>query len=94
MARLKPRPFKATGPAAVGALTASLSFADNAFGLPQLVALSGTGVAPAPVAKLSAQTLSFNSTKVGATNTAYYYQVVVTTAGGTTAGPVQRFITN
>jgi subtilase family serine protease len=57
-------------PAAIGALTASLSFADNAFGSPQLVALSGTGVAPAPVAKLSAQSLSFNSTAVGSTNTA------------------------
>ena len=57
-------------PAAIGALTASLSFADNAFGSPQLGALSGTGVAPAPVAKLSAQTLSFNSTTVGSTNTA------------------------
>ena len=57
-------------PAAIGALTASLSFADNAFGSPQLVTLSGTGVAPAPVAKLSAQTLSFNSTTVGSTNTA------------------------
>jgi hypothetical protein len=57
-------------PAAIGALTASLSFADNAFGSPQLVALSGTGVAPAPVAKLSAQSLSFNATTVGATNTA------------------------
>ncbi len=57
-------------PAAVGALSASLSFADNAFGSPQLIALSGTGVVPAPVAKLSAQTLSFNSTTVGTTNTA------------------------
>jgi len=57
-------------PAAIGSLTASLNFADNAFGSPQVVALSGTGVAPAPVAKLSAQTLSFGSTKVGSSNTA------------------------
>jgi hypothetical protein len=57
-------------PAAIGSLTASLSFADNAFGSPQLVKLSGTGVATAPLAKLSAQSLSFNATTVGATNTA------------------------
>jgi hypothetical protein len=57
-------------PVVLGALTASLSFADNAFGSPQVVALSGTAVAPAPKAALSAQTLSFNSTKVGSTNTA------------------------
>jgi len=55
-------------PAAIGTLTASLSFADNAFGSPQLETLSGTGVAPAPVAKLSAQSLSFGSTTVGNTN--------------------------
>jgi hypothetical protein len=57
-------------PAAVGALKGSLSFADNAFGSPQLVTLSGTGVAPSPVAKLSAQSLSFNATTVGGTNIA------------------------
>jgi len=57
-------------PAAIGALKASLSFADNAFGSPQLVTLSGTGITPAPVAKLSAQSLSFGSTSVGSTNTA------------------------
>ena len=57
-------------PAAIGALKASLSFSDNAFGSPQLITLNGTGVTPAPVATLSAQTLSFNSTTVGTTNTA------------------------
>ena len=57
-------------PAAIGALRTWLSFADNAFGSPQAVTLHGTGVTPAPVAKLSAQTLSFNSTTVGSTNTA------------------------
>jgi len=34
------------------------------------VTLSGTGITPAPVAKLSAQSLSFGSTSVGSTNTA------------------------
>lgn len=57
-------------PVAIGALTASLTFADNAFGSPQRVALSGTSVANAPVAMLSAQSLSFGSTAVGKTNAA------------------------
>jgi trimeric autotransporter adhesin len=66
-------------PAAIGALKASLSFADNAFGSPQLVALNGTGVTPAPIAKLSAQSLSFGSTTVGSTNTAP--SITVTNSG-------------
>ncbi len=57
-------------PATAGALTALLTIADNSFGSPQTISLTGTGLAPAPLVKLSAQALSFSSTKVGSTNTA------------------------
>jgi hypothetical protein len=57
-------------PADIGELKVWLTFSDNAFGSPQTVTLVGTGVTPAPVATLSAQSLSFGSTSVGSTNTA------------------------
>jgi len=69
-------------PTATGSLTAELSFADNAFGSPQLVALSGTGTTPAPAATLSAQSLSFGSTAVGSSNTA---PAITLTNSGTAA---------
>jgi subtilase family serine protease len=56
-------------PAAAGALTASLSFADNAAGSPQAYALSGTGVT-APAVSLSIASLSFASTNVGSSTAA------------------------
>jgi hypothetical protein len=57
-------------PTAAGALTAAVSIGDNAYGSPQTVALSGPGTTAAPTATLSAQSLSFGSTAIGATNTA------------------------
>jgi hypothetical protein len=57
-------------PTIAGALSASVRIADNAYGSPQLAALSGAGVAAAPVAKLSANTITFGSTVVGSTNVA------------------------
>jgi len=51
-------------PMAGGAMSAAVSIADNAAGSPQSIALSGRGVVP-PVT-LSAASLSFASTKVGA----------------------------
>jgi hypothetical protein len=57
-------------PAITGALTAKVSIGDNAFASPQTVALSGTGVAASPAVTLSAQSLTFSTTAIGATNTA------------------------
>jgi Pro-kumamolisin, activation domain/Abnormal spindle-like microcephaly-assoc'd, ASPM-SPD-2-Hydin len=57
-------------PTATGTLTAAVNIADNTFGSPQTVALSGTGVAPAPGATLSAQSLTFSAQWVGASATA------------------------
>jgi len=68
-------------PAAAGALTASLSIADNATGSPQLVKLTGTGVA-APAVTLSPTSLTFASTTVGATTAA---QLVTVKNSGTAA---------
>jgi hypothetical protein len=50
-------------PAAAGALTATLTLGDNATGSPQIVALTGTGEAPA--LKVSAASVTFASTKIG-----------------------------
>jgi hypothetical protein len=68
-------------PAAAGALTASLSIADNATGSPQTVTLSGTGAAAAAVT-LSPSSLNFASTTVGSTTAA---QVVTVKNSGTSA---------
>jgi len=57
-------------PLTVGALSASLLVADNAFGSPQPVSLTGTGVAAGSTAVLSANTLTFATTTVGSTNVA------------------------
>jgi trimeric autotransporter adhesin len=65
-------------PAAAGALTASLSIADNATGSPQAVALTGTGTAPAVT--LTPNSLSFAATTVGSTTAA---QVVTIKNSGT-----------
>jgi hypothetical protein len=68
-------------PAATGALTATLSFADNAANSPQTVALSGTGLAAnTPVATLSATSISFASTTVGSSSAT---QAVTLTNSGT-----------
>jgi hypothetical protein len=48
-------------PAATGALTATLSIADNASGSPQTVTLTGTGQAPAPIANLTPTTLNLSA---------------------------------
>jgi len=54
-------------PTKTGALTASISVADNAFNSPQTVALSGTGAAPA--VSLSSTSLSFGSITEGGSAT-------------------------
>jgi subtilase family serine protease len=57
-------------PAAIGALKATVDIADSAYGSPQTVALTGTGAAPSPAVKLSANSLTFSSQWVGASYTA------------------------
>jgi hypothetical protein len=71
-------------PAASGALTAAVSFADNAANSPQTAALTGTGLAAnTPVASLSAPSLTFASTTVA---TSAATQAVTLTNAGT--GPM------
>jgi hypothetical protein len=55
-------------PAATGALSATLSFADNAANSPQTVALTGTGTTPA--VSLSTASLAFAATNTGITTAA------------------------
>ncbi len=69
--------FKPTG---AGALTASLSVADNATGSPQTVTLNGTGAAASTVS-LSPTTLTFASTTVGSTTAAQLVTVKNTGTG-------------
>jgi len=70
-------------PLAVGALTASLSVADNATGTPQTVALTGTGVAAAtPTVTLTPASIAFPNTIVGTTSDA---QIVTLKNTGTVA---------
>jgi Pro-kumamolisin, activation domain/Abnormal spindle-like microcephaly-assoc'd, ASPM-SPD-2-Hydin len=52
-------------PVAAGALTASLTIADNAAGSPQSVSMSGTATAVVPVVLLTPKTLTFLTTTVG-----------------------------
>jgi hypothetical protein len=53
-------------PLVAGALTASLTVADNAAGSPQSVSMSGTATAVVPVVLLTPKTVTFLSTTVGA----------------------------
>jgi len=70
-------------PATAGALTGSVSIADNATGSPQSVTLTGTGAAAtAPVVTLSPASLTFASTTVGSKTVA---QVVTVKNSGTAA---------
>src|SRR6266700_3943025 len=70
-------------PTAAGALTASLSIADNATGSPQAVTLSGTGgAATRPAVTLTPTSLTFASTTVGSTTAA---QIVTVKNSGAAA---------
>jgi Abnormal spindle-like microcephaly-assoc'd, ASPM-SPD-2-Hydin len=57
-------------PSATGARSASLSVADNAAGTPQTVALTGTGVAPAPAVSFSPTSLTFAAQALNTTSAA------------------------
>ena len=70
-------------PATTGALSASLSIADNASGSPQTAALKGTGAAAAANSiSLSPTSMAFPNTVVGATSAAQV--VTVTNTGSAT----------
>jgi Ca2+-binding RTX toxin-like protein len=66
-------------PTAGGTRTASLSIASNVAGSPSLVPLSGTGIAPAGTISLSATSVGFGATRVGATATK---SITVSNTGG------------
>jgi sugar lactone lactonase YvrE len=68
-------------PAAVGAFTAKLSIADNAFGNPQTIGLSGTGQVGTPVAVVTPNPIAFTPQTVGVASTAL--PVIVSNATGT-----------
>jgi Pro-kumamolisin, activation domain/Abnormal spindle-like microcephaly-assoc'd, ASPM-SPD-2-Hydin len=73
-------------PAAAGALTASLSIADNATGSPQTVSLTGTGAAAAaPAITLTPTSIAFPATVTAATSVA---QVVTVKNTGTAAATI------
>jgi Ca2+-binding RTX toxin-like protein len=70
----------AFAPASAGAKVASVSIAHNAAGSPSIVALTGTGVAPAPVAAVSPAALAFGSAVNGTTSAS---QAITVTNTGT-----------
>ncbi|MBI4166994.1 MAG: choice-of-anchor D domain-containing protein, partial [Acidobacteria bacterium] len=69
-------------PGSLGALTGSISIEDNAAGSPHALALSGTGVPPAPLVSLSPGFLDFGSLLVGTTSSAQ--TVLLTNTGDAT----------
>jgi len=69
-------------PTISGAETADLSIADNAANSPQLVPLSGTGVATGPVVVLSATSLVFGTQPINTVSPAQ--MVTLTNTGGAT----------
>jgi subtilase family serine protease len=75
-------------PAAIGALSASLSIADNAAGSPQAVKLTGTGVTPVTLTPTS---LAFASTLVGSTTAAQV--VTIKNVGASTLNLTSETIT-
>jgi hypothetical protein len=68
-------------PAVAGALTAAITFTDNAAGSPQKVTLSGTGTA-APSVKLSTTSIAFTSITHGTTSA--FQTVTLTNSGNAT----------
>ncbi len=55
-------------PATAGAKTASVQIADNAGNSPQSISLTGTGIALAPVASLSGNSIAFGNQSLGTTS--------------------------
>jgi hypothetical protein len=75
-------------PTVAGALPASLSIADNATGTPQLVALTGTGVAAPLTVTVAPTVLTFASTTVGSTTAAQVVTVKNTSVSAVTLGTI------
>jgi trimeric autotransporter adhesin len=84
-------------PALVGARSATLSIADNASGNPQIIDLSGSGIAGVPSASVAPTSLTFTSQTVGTTSAAQSVTlsnltgaaaltIASVTIGGTNAG--------
>jgi len=69
-------------PTATGTRSGTLAITDNATGSPQVVALSGSGITPVPVATLTPATLTFSAQAVGSTTSA---QTVTLTNSGQAA---------
>ena len=69
-------------PTATGTRNGILTITDNATGSPQVVALSGSGITPVPVATLTPATLTFSPQTVGSTSAA---QTVTLTNSGQAA---------
>lgn len=67
-------------PSDSGTRSANLTFTDSAGNSPQSVAVSGTGVAPAPAATLSAPSIGFGNQNTGTTSPAQ--SVTLTNTGG------------
>jgi subtilase family serine protease len=67
-------------PAQAGSIPATLNIHDNASNTPQVVTLTGSGIAPAPVVSLSATSLTFPTTLIGVTSAS---QVVTVKNTGT-----------
>ena len=75
-------------PTVAGSLPASLSIADNATGTPQLVAITGTGVAAALTVTVSPTSLAFASTTIGSTTAAQVVTVKNTSVSAVTLGTI------
>jgi uncharacterized repeat protein (TIGR03803 family) len=79
-------------PAASGALSGRLSVADSGAGSPQTVALTGTGLLPAPTATLTPSTLTFPTTTVG--DSSVVQVVTLKDTSTTTALVIGSIVTN
>jgi hypothetical protein len=77
-------------PSALGVRNASIQVADNAFGAPQTINLTGTGVTPAPGVTLVPGTVSFGSQTVGVVSAP---QSVTLTNSGTATLTITTAIT-
>ena len=81
-------------PAATGALSASLSIADNATGSPQTVGLSGTGTSSTSTVTVTPASIAFPATVVGATSNATTVKVTNTGATALTISSIALGGTN
>jgi hypothetical protein len=81
-------------PGATGTRTASVTLTDNAPSSPQTIALSGTGVAPAPAVTLNPTSLTFSSQNVGTTSAAQTFTLTNSGAASLTISSIALTGTN